>query len=351
MLRGAAMSVLPPSLYEALEADASLWPGPLGTDERGRLRSTLCALPQDVRDAVISALVDPERNEWGRAVFLGLGLAVRAGARPTGMGNDDLVELLGLRGDRFGLQPLLFSLPAHRWGEPSDVRRLLDALDATFGERKYLLYLRRPIPTGIDPGPIRRAVHLWLSAIDRGERAERHAVYEDQDVAIDLTVLDGTGGGRVLTVGPVTTLERLSAVDARLVDAATRSEESLGDLPLVMVLAANRPWRMPRGYVQQLLYGTPDRISAEHTDDHATYEAEIRPNGRSLFCDPACRAVAALWWIEPSERSDPLGTSACVYENPWASNAPRLPVRGKAFVVRGEPGPRGVALLKWEHRP
>ena len=68
-------------------------------------------------------------------------------------------------------------------------------------------------------------------------------MYEDQEVAIDLTVLDGAGGGRVLTVGPVTTLERLSAVDARLVDAATRSEESLGDLPLVIVLAANRPWR------------------------------------------------------------------------------------------------------------
>jgi hypothetical protein len=345
------MSVLPSSLYEALEADASLWPGPLGPECRARLRATLAALPEDVRDAVVSALIDPERNDWGRAAFLGITLAVRAGAKPTAMGNDDLVELVLPRGDRFGLQPLLFSLPAHRWGEPSDVRRLLDALDATFGERRYLLYLRRPIPVGIDPGPIRRAVHLWLSAIDRGERAERHAVYEDDNVAIDLTVLEGAaGGGRVLTVGPVTTLERLSAVDARLVDAATRSEESLGDLPLGMVLAANRPWRMPRGYVQQLLYGTPDRISASHAPGHTTYEAAITPNGRSLFSDPTCRSVAALWWLEPSEPEDPLTTTACVYENPWAVNAPRLPVRGKGFVARGEPGPRGAALLRWEHR-
>jgi hypothetical protein len=304
-----------------------------------------------VREAVLAALLDPERNDWGRATLLGLMLAISAGARPIAMGTDDLVELVGSRGDRFGLLPVLFSLPRHKWGAPEDVRRVLDTLDATFGDRRYLLYLRRPIPDGVEAGPIRRAVSLWLSAIDRGERGERHAIYEDEDLAVDLTLLDqGEGSGRVLTVGPVTTLEWLSIIDSRVVDAATRSEESLGDLPLVMVLAANRPWTLPRGYVQQLLYGTPDRVHAEHSGDRTLYEATITPNGRSLFSDRACHAVAALWWVEPSATEDPLAVAARTYENPWAAIQPRVPVRGEAFVAQGELGPRGAALLRWERR-
>ena len=207
-------SRLPTSLYEALESDASRWPGPLAENARGRLHAALAGLPDDVREAVLAALLDPERNDWGRATLLGLMLAIGAGARPVAMGTDDLVELVGSRGDRFGLMPVLFSLPLHKWGAPEDVRRVLDTLDASFGDRRYLLYLRRPLPAGVDPAPIRRAVSLWLSAIDRGERSERHAIYEDEDLAVDLTLLEqGEGGGRVLTVGPVTTLEWLSIID------------------------------------------------------------------------------------------------------------------------------------------
>lgn len=342
------MSVLPPSLFEALEADASLWPGALAREGRVRLEALVAPAPEEVRDAVVSSLVDPERNDWARAAVLGLRLAATGGARPVGMATDDLIELLGPRGDRFGLAPLGFRQDPRPWGPDGDVARLLDVLDGTFGERRYLLYLRRPVPPGLDPGPISRAVQLWLGAIDRGERAERHAVYEDEDVAIDLTVVDGEGGegGRLLTIGPVTTLERLGGVDARMVEAATRSEESIGDLPLVMVLSADRPWRMPRGYVQQLLYGTPDRIEAI-SGPEPSYEAEFTPNGRSLFSDPACRSVAALWWIEPAPGGDPLACRTRAQENPWAHRPPQVPVEGPRFSPIGEPGSRGSVVLRW----
>lgn len=342
------MSVLPPSLFEALEADASLWPGALARDGQARLEQIVAPLPAEVRDALVSALVDPERNDWARAAVMGLRLAATAGAVAVGMATDDLVEMTAARGERFGLVPLGFRLPAHPWGPPADVRRLLDVLDGTFGERRYLLYLRRPVPAGLDPGPICRAVQLWLGAIDRGERAEKHAVYEDDDVAIDLTVLEPApgDGGRLLTIGPVTTLERLGAVDARMVEAATRSEESIGDLPLVMALAADLPWRLPRGYVQQLLYGTPDRVDAT-TGAEPTYEAELTPNGRSLFSDPACRAVAAMWWLEPADPLEPFGYRSRVYENPWAARPPALPVAGPRFAPVGEPRSRGAVVLRW----
>ena len=153
-----------------------------------------------------------------------------------------------------------------------------------------------------------------------------HAVYEDDDVAIDLTVVDakppGEPGGRILTVGPVASLERLGVVDARLTDAASQSEESIGTLPLVMVLAADQPWGLSRGFVQQLLFGTADRVSvvthAEKSRSEASYEAEFTPNGRSLFSDPACRSIAGLWWMSCTP-GDPLGWTSRVYDNPWAS--------------------------------
>ena len=343
------MSALPPSLFEALEADASLWPGPLAAEARAELGAALAPLPVDVRSALLSAMVDPVRNDWSRAAWTGLALAATAGAVPTGLATDDLIEMRDARGERFGLQPLGFRLPASPWGPPADVERVLSALDLTFAHRRYVLYLRRPIPAGIDASPIARAVTLWLAQVDRGDRAEMHAVYEDDDVAIDLTVIDarapGETGGRVLTVGPVASLERLGEVDARLTEAASQSEESVGSLPLVMALAADRPWGLSRGFVQQLLFGTPDRVSVG-ADGPGSYEAAFTPNGRSLFSDPACRTIAGLWWLA-STPGQPLGWTSRVYENPWTTSTLALRVGGPRFAPFGEPDRKRQVVLRW----
>lgn len=355
-------SSLPPSLFEALDADPTLWPGPLSAEGRVALDTLVAPLPPEVRNAIVSAMVDPERNDWSRAASLGLILAATAGAKPLGLATDDLIEMVDVRGERFGLQPLGFRLPAEPCGPAEDVVRLLDGLDATFAHRRYVLYLRRPVPAGIDIAPICRAVQLWLSQVDRGDRAELHAVYEDDDVAIDLTVVEpqihSEIGGRVLTVGPVAALERLGAVDARLVEAASRTEESVGSLPLVMVAAADRPWGLSRGFVQQLLFGTPDRVSSDRgsatggADGGAVgslYEAEFTPNGRSLFSDPACRTISALWWIESqlTVPPDPLSFLGRAYDNPWATSSPALPVAAPRFAPVAEPDRKRRVVLKW----
>lgn len=343
------MSALPPSLFEALEADASLWPGPLAPEARSVLESTLGAWPIDVRSALLSAMVDPVRNDWSRAAWGGLGLAATAGAVPTGLATDDLIEMKDSRGERFGLQPLGFRLPEHAWGPPADVAKVLAALDLTFAHRRYVLYLRRPVPPGIDVTPISRAVTLWLAQVDRGDRAEMHAVYEDDDVAIDLTVIDakapGETGGRVLTVGPVASLERLGVVDARLTEAASQSEESIGSLPLIMALSADRSWGLSRGFVQQLLFGTPDRVCIG-TEGDKSYEAEFTPNGRSLFADPACRAIAGLWWLS-AKPSAALEWTSRVWDNPWTPSTLALAVSGPRFAPVGEPDRKRRVVLRW----
>ena len=340
------MSVLPPTLFDTLAADASLWPGLLSDEGRSELAARLDALPDDVRSAVLSALVDPDRTPWARAVLHACRGLVEAGGQVVGMLTDDVVEATDARGDRFGLQPLGFRLDPHAAGPPADVERLLRALDAAFGARRYVLWIRRPVPADLDVEPIRRAVQLWLSGLDRGDRAESHAVYEDDDVAIDLTVLSAKGSGRMLTVSPLEALERLARVDASIVDAATRSEEAVGDCPLVVALAADTRWSVSRGYVQQLLYGTPDCVLTSAGEGTPTYEATFTANGRSLFSDPACRRVSAVWWIEP-DPADALHHRSWVLENPWADPLPALSPQCARFVPV-ESGHR--AKMKWEGR-
>jgi hypothetical protein len=352
---------LPPSLYEALDADPTLWPGPLSPEGRAELEELVGAMPAEVRDEVVSAIVDPERNPWSRAAVQGIVLAATAGAAPVGLLTDDLIEMVDAREERFGLVPIGVRLPPEPCGPAADVVRLLDGLDQTFDHRRYILYLRRPVPAGVDVGPICKAVQLWLGQVDRRDRAELHAFYEDDDVAIDLTVVETPGpsgaraeggGGRVLTVAPLESLERLASVDTQLVEAASRSEESIGSLPLVMVAAADRPWALPRGFVQWLLLGTPDAVVTERGPEGTVHEATFTPNGRyeSLFVDPACRAIAALWWTEllVTDPAEPFRFVSRAYDNPWATVSPALAVRGPRFAPLGEPDRKRTVSMRWE---
>lgn len=326
------MAHLPPSLLAAMSREPGLWPGPLLDEGSGELAEAvggaLAALPEGVLASILAAVEDRERNPWGRAALLGLDALARGGARPTRMRSSGLIEVEDRAGRLSGVVPLSFSAPAQPAGRPQDVARLGAALDNTFGRRQYVLYLRRPVPEAFDPAPIARAVHLWLGAIDRGEWQGNHAIYEDSDVALELTLTGSeapTGGrARVFTVGPVTALERLAEVDNRLVGEVSEHAEAVGDLPLVVVLSSERPWRMPRGYVEQLLYGTADEVRTLRTDTDSSYSARFSPNGRSLFADPACRNIMALVWLEPGGPS-PLGARAWAHHNPWSTHAAEVP--------------------------
>ena len=125
---------------------------------------------------------------------------------------------------------------------------------------------------------------------------------------------------------------------------------SIGTLPLVMVLAADQPWGLSRGFVQQLLFGTADRVGVVTAPDrnHAerSYEAEFTPNGRSLFSDPACRTIAGLWWLS-STPGDTLGWKSRIYDNPWATASPTLAVPGPRFSLVGEPDRKRRVVLRW----
>jgi len=355
---GRAMSVLPPSLSETLAVAPSPWGRGLDDDALGALDAQLAALPSEVQVAVLSALADPTRALWARGLLDGLRMAAQGRAEVLGMGHEEVVELQAESGVRFGLAALPFPQSSNPWGHQPTIDELTARLDQTFDGRPYVLYLRRPLPQSLDVDGIVRAFRLWLAAVNRGERHEQHAVYEDGDVAFEVTLADPdtrTGSSpRLLTVGPISTLERLAEVDMAVVEAAVRVEEAVGAVPVVFACASDRPWRLPRGYVEQLLYGTSECTVTSAGDGRGSYRARFRPNGRSLFSDPVCRHLSSLWWVEPGhgEGAATLASEGQVTDNPWAREAVDLSLPVDRFAPTGpaEQG-TGVVTMQWSGRP
>lgn len=338
------MPDLPPRLHDVLSDPDAPWTSQISPDDVAATGAAMARLPEEVVLAVLSALSVPERALWGLGVIRACELVERAGGSVAGMLAEDVVDVTDQGGQRMGVAVVPIPSNEPRWGSAASLAALCERLDRTFAHRRYVLYIRRQLPVDIDVDGIARAVSLWLSAVERGERHEKHAVYEDGDVAFELTLVDGNGQGgpRVLTVGPVDALERLAAVDAEVVELAVQLEESLGEVPLVLSLSSDASWRLPRGYIEQLLYGTADVVQASA----GHYEASFRPNGRSLFSDPVCRYLAGLWWTAPASSG---GMDAIAHDNPWCRRPVELtlPCRRFAPVPSGDPGAAGVVTLRW----
>lgn len=282
---------------------------------------------------------------WEQMLLNALALAGTGGARAVGNIGPDIVRLVLSGGEEIGLVVLVQPVDTHPMGHPEDVQRLVEALDTTFGSRRYVLYIRRRVPSGLDPAPIARAVRLWLSAVDSGEWEGRHAVYEDENVAIELTLAghgERQGSSLLLCVGPVRALERLTALDARLVDLIDRHKAEAPGLPLVYCVGATQPSRVPRGYLQQLLYGTADWVHAQNVEWE--YSASFSHSGRSLFGDPGCTTMASIWWLAPLPCG---GFSSVALDNPWCEPRVSIPIAGTRFSTveteQGEPS----SVLRW----
>ncbi|MEQ1566255.1 MAG: hypothetical protein ABMA64_11505 [Myxococcota bacterium] len=362
------MSVLPPSLFEALEADASLWPSGeqvrAAPQTRATLERSLAQLPADVRQLVLASLVDPVRNDWSRAAVLGLDLAASAGARVTGLCTDDVIELVDARGERFGLHPIGFRLPPDRFGATAAVRRLVSGLDGVFGHRRYVLCVRRPIGPDADVAPVCTAVQLWLAQRDRTSKADRHAVYEDEVFALDFTVVEDDpareAGGRIATFGPLAAVDRIERVSEAVTDAANRAEEAVGTLPLVVVAAADQPWALTRSAIQHRFYGLAERAWSEGLH---RYAAEFVPSAAARFAHPALRCVASVWFVEAVLAGEgPLSYAARAWDNPWARLGPAqdssdpsaaegilsLRVAAPRFALYASGPSRRRVALRWE---
>lgn len=340
------MASLSPDIVLALSNQTSWLTGDGESELLPRVQLALEAMPDDVAARLVDEIVaSPEQV---RATMQAIALGRSAGLEPLGLLGDGVVHVRDAHGRELGLGALAFPTLPHPKGRPDELQRLTALLDATFQGRQYALYLRRPLPDGFEPGPVARAAHLWLAAIDRGEWKGRHAIYEDDDVALELTLVQRQAdvSGRVMTVGPVNALERLGDVDSQVVDLTQRHQQH-SDLPLVLALVAHPRWRVPRGYVEQLLYGTADQTEATR----GSYQASFTSNGRSLFSDPACASLLQLWWIEGAGE-DPMSFTAWAHDNPWSAKRDLAPAVDVNRFHTDPEGDRGddVRRLKWVRR-
>ncbi len=233
-----------------------------------------------------------------RAVVLarGAGLEVRETEdwRVTAVGPSGAVTL-----------PVLAFRGPDRAGEPKSLARLADRIASSLGEWRFSMHVERPLQADVDVEPIARAALLWRMALDKGEK-RRHARYSDDDADIDLSVTERKGsGGMHVGLGPLVTAERLVGVYAACREAVRGVAPAGGDV--VLVLHADPAWSLPRGYVLDMLYGTPECVVV---DDG--WRAAYRPQTSALFvCEPR---LLAVWFVAGPEGP---GFHATAFENPW----------------------------------
>ncbi len=310
-------------------------------------RAPLGELPLEVNAALSALAADPARASVARSMVRALALAQQAGAKAVGVLGEGILHMRDTSGNAFVLAAPGFGAPAGA-GAVEDLERLRSAIEIALGEWKFAVHLRKAIPAGFDPDPVARAVHLWRMAIDRGEWQGKHAIYEDEWVAVDLSVIsreDGKAGRWMVAVPPLQASDRLTEVYQHLLGMIHRIEEARFFGPVVFAPSAEPRWGLSRGAILDVLYGVPDAISTEGGDSPA-YSALFRPSGLSLFSDPACRCIHSIWWIQGDEHLS--SWDGVAHENPWAQGVLQCAFPGKRFApLDGAVPEKGATRLHW----
>jgi len=332
------MALFPPAFLEGLrdQGDPSRWPGALLADEalRDRVESALGALPPTIGDAFLRRLESRRMGDatYARALLWAAAKAGAGGASIEGLVDDSALRLVSATGEPFVLATAVFQMDRDARGSPEAVDRLVRTLEGGFAGRRFALAVRRPIPDDFDSDAVARAVTLWVRAVERGDWRGRHAVYDDERLSIELTLLEAAaveaGQGLTFLVGPSVSLDRLGAVDGHLRAVARRYADIA--MPIVVSLVGEPAWGLSRGYATQLLYGTTSEVRASNDSGSSAWIGAYPPDGLGLFADPPFRRLAALWWLEP-DGADLIASRGWSHENPWAEGR---------NVVPNFPGPR-----------
>lgn len=355
---GRPMAVLPTAFLDILreKGDLSRWPGVLAVDEalRARVEAALATLPADVGETFLRRVMSTRTGDatFGRALLWAAAKARVMGASVEGLHDDSSMRLVSASGVPFLLATAVFQMDRDARGAPDAVGRLVRTLEGGFAGRRFALAVRRPVPVDFDSDAVSRAVTLWVRAVERGDWRGRHAVYDDERLSIELTLLQAapaaTGQGLTFLVGPSVSLDRLAAVDAHLQAVGRRYVDAR--LPLVVSLVGEPTWGVSRGYATQLLYGTAQEVRASSDAAARSWTAAYPPDGLGLFADPQFRRLAALWWLEPDAR-DPLEARGWAHDNPWVEGAAGLPAFPGPRCARHDApegvGPTGRVWMAW----
>lgn len=227
---------------------------------------------------------------------------------------------------REGRSPLLVSVLAtlqnlRPGGEAHNRSRLQHALSRVVASHRFVVLIRRWLPTDLDPAPVRRAIELWLGRVAAGQWEGRYATYEDEVLSLEFSLTGErcSEGQSPLAdmIGPFYAHRTMEAIEPRIVrelDAHRLSEH--GRTPLLVVCATDARWLINESYILDFLYGRPSRVGAE-----TGWEIEVPAlaGGACVFRDPVYRGVAGLVLAQRSANGE-MGFRGWL--NPWCPGRP-----------------------------
>ena len=224
-------------------------------------------------------------------------------------------------GREFHALVLAFIRQVRPTADRASIDRLSAALSRVGPRSRIGLVIHRWLPHDFDPEPVRQAVELWLREVERGGWSGRYAAYEDEHVSIEfaLTGEQAKSGQSVLAfaLGPHQAHRVLEAVGSRVVNELDRLRVLGCSAPILVACVADQPWRLPRGYLRELLYGKPTWQTT--AGDAPSLQSAFPPSeAPSLYRDPLYYNVASTLFLERPVGA-PAETAGRAYLNPWAT--------------------------------
>jgi hypothetical protein len=246
---------------------------------------------------------------------------------------------------------LAFIQPHDPQMDPATIERLRQALARVRSDLRFSVFVRRWLPTGFNPEPVRQAVDLWLQEVEAGRWEGHFAGYEDAGVSLEFSLsgerADESQSPVVMVLGPFLTGRSVQRLEHSLVRRLDRYRmSSFGNQPLLVATVANRPWALSRGYVREFLYGKPRWVATDKAAKVPWKACLSLERDPCVFKDEHYQTVAGLLMLE----RDPLqaaGLQGRAYANPFAEHV--LQVDDLPFPVLAESSREedGAVVLSW----
>lgn len=289
----------------------------LSNQGEGRMELALRMMAPPVSHGILTLL----RSESMDEVFQGLGLfwaVCLAGA--DGWDAEMIVEQNKLKISKGGDQVLVCPMsikPFRPCGVQVDrYRRLGLQLEGLMPEHQFVAHFKSDIPDGFDSSVLVEPVTNWIQEIERGVWSGGYAIYEDQDVAFELCLLDESKSnekhGLLFHIAPLRTERMLRYTIPKIVNTVVERKKS--DLPLVLLMLTDEPWSWNSSMLLNVLYG---RCTAKIVHPNSDVEHQFLLSDLSMFASDVAKDIASFWWIEPVNGEVPI--AGVSHRNPWFS--------------------------------